>query len=217
MTRTIWAGLALCAVGVGCRGPQYYKDPLAHLAPPNFSTDGTRYAVEDRRPEWEKKPFTGAVTLYHVSKVKPHPFEQLTAEAKAAVAAMPEKPTSVNIALTSYRLVKVDEAKLKSELLPGTFTLVPTVFRDYEIRKPEDLYPKDATEHPDGASCSFEATVTLEFVGKPAKTFAVKTIVGGPDFAHNGYTGDVMEAPVRRAAFQFGRQFRSAVGLNADG
>jgi hypothetical protein len=217
MTRAFWAGLAVCAIGVGCRGPHYYPDPFAHVAPPAFSADGTRYAVEDRRPDWEKKPFTGAVTLYHLNKVRPGPFEQLTAEAKTAVASMPEKPASVTIAVSSCRLVKLDEARLKGELPTHTFTLVPGVSWANELLAPEDLYPKGVVEHPDGATCSLEATVTLEFVGKPAKTFALKTIAGDPGFTDSGYTGEVMEAPVRGAVFQFGRQFRSAAGLPADG
>lgn len=216
MTRRVWAVLTVCAAGVGCRGPQYHEVSPEH-PPPAFSADGTQYAVEDRRPEWEKKPFTGAATLYRLNKVKPDPFDQLAAEAKIVVAAMPEKPRSVTVAVTSCRLVRLDEAKLKGELLPTTFTLLPGVFWERHLLKPEDVYPKGVTEHPDGASCSLEATVTLEFAGQPAKTFAVKTVASGPGVTDRGYIGDVMEAPVRGAVFQFGRQFRSAVGLNPDG
>jgi hypothetical protein len=214
MTRGVWAVLAVCAAGVGCRGPVYY-DSAPVPVPPVAAHNGTRYEVVDARPERDRKPFTGAATLYHLDKVKPTPFEQVLEEAKAAVAAMPEKPTGVTVTVTSCRLVLMDENKLKSELRTGTVTVL-WLDVDYWVEKPEDLYPVSPADHPDGASCSLEATVTLEFAGKPARTFPVKTIATGPNVSGTQYWGEALEMAARGAAFQFGRQFRSAVGLNPD-
>lgn len=65
--------------------------------------------IDDRRPDWEKKPFTGPVSLYHLGKVKPNPWEQLAKETEAIVAAMPRKPDRVVVTVTAFRLIKKDD------------------------------------------------------------------------------------------------------------
>lgn len=105
MTRGVWAALAVCAVGVGCTGPQYYTPPPEQLPPP-ASVGGATVQIIDQRPEWEKKPFTGEVCLYHLGKAHPDAWEQLSQETAAVVAAMPQKPASADVTVTSFRLVR---------------------------------------------------------------------------------------------------------------
>ncbi len=52
----------------------------------------------------------GPVSLYHLGKVKPNPWDQLANETEAVVAAMPEKPERVDVTVTAFRLVRKDEA-----------------------------------------------------------------------------------------------------------
>ena len=112
MTRGIWAGLVLCAAGVGCSGPQYYTAPPDHLPAPE-NVGGSLVQIVDERPEWEKKPFTGVVCLYHLGKAHPDAWAALSEEADAVVAAMPQKPERVEVAVTSYRLVRSTESLKK--------------------------------------------------------------------------------------------------------
>jgi hypothetical protein len=105
MTRGVWAIMSVCAVSVGCTGPQYYTAPAEKLPQP-INVGGSVVQVVDQRPEWEKKPFTGVVCLYHLGKAHPGAWEQIAAEANAVVAAMPQKPERVEIEVTSFRLVK---------------------------------------------------------------------------------------------------------------
>src|SRR4051812_29684501 len=88
MTRGVWAGLVVCAVG--CAGPRYYEAPAEKL-PPVANVRGTTVQVIDQRPEWEKKPFTGVVSLYHLDKAQPGAWALLADEVGAAVAQLPEK------------------------------------------------------------------------------------------------------------------------------
>lgn len=105
MTRGVWAAVAVCALGAGCNGPRYYTAPAERL-PPAVRVGGANVQVVDQRPEWERKPFTGAVCLYHLGKAHPGAWEQLAEETNAVVAAMPQKPERVEVEVTSFRLVR---------------------------------------------------------------------------------------------------------------
>jgi hypothetical protein len=105
MTRGVWAKLVICAALGGCTGPQYYKPPPEKM-PPAANVNGTAVAIVDQRPDWEKKPFTGVVCLYHLGKAHPDAWAQLAEETNAVVAAMPQKPERVEIDVTSFRLVR---------------------------------------------------------------------------------------------------------------
>ncbi|MBN9118293.1 MAG: hypothetical protein J0I06_03885 [Planctomycetes bacterium] len=105
MTRGVWAAVAVCAVGVGCNSPQYYTAPAEQLPQP-VNIGGTTVQIVDQRPDWEKKPFTGAVCLYHLDKAHPGAWAQLADETNAVVAALPQKPERVEVAVTSFRLVR---------------------------------------------------------------------------------------------------------------
>jgi hypothetical protein len=105
MTRGVWAAVAVCAVAAGCNSPQYYTAPPEKL-PPAVNVGGAQVQITDHRPEWEKKPFTGTVCLYHLDKAQPGCWAQLAEEANAVVEAMPQKPEKVEIEVTSFRLVR---------------------------------------------------------------------------------------------------------------
>jgi hypothetical protein len=117
MTRGVWAGLVACAVGVGCSGPQFYDPPPTQM-PAERDVGGVHVRFIDQRPEWEKKPFTGTVCLYHADKAHPGLWTQLDEETNAVIAAMPQKPERVEVEVASLRLVRV-------VVDPGT------KFRDY--------------------------------------------------------------------------------------
>src|SRR5579883_1311148 len=107
MTRGIWVGLAICVASVGCSRPQFYQPPPEQLPPP-ANIAGTTVQIVDQRPDWEKKPFTGIVTLYHLGRAHPDAWQQLAGEVKGVVAAMPQKPARVEVLVTSYQLVLVE-------------------------------------------------------------------------------------------------------------
>jgi hypothetical protein len=109
MTRGIGAGLVACAIAVGCGGPQYYAAP-PDVIPPPVNVNGAAVQIVDQRPEWEKKPFTGVVCLYHLGKVHPKDaWAQLSDETDAVVAALPQKPARVEVVVTSFQLVRSGE------------------------------------------------------------------------------------------------------------
>jgi hypothetical protein len=110
MTRGVWARLVVCALLGGCNTPQYYKAPAEQM-PQAVNVGGTTVQFVDQRPEWEKKPFTGAVCLYHPGKAHPGPWEQIAQETNAVVAAMAQKPERVEVEVTSFRLVRSGDTK----------------------------------------------------------------------------------------------------------
>lgn len=209
-----WAVAAVLLVG--CRGPHFYDPPPEQVAPA-ANRGGTEIVVVDERPEWEKKPFTGAACLFHPSKVRPSPWEQIATEAEKVAAEMPVKPTRVTVTVKSLRLVRLDHSRVEDELRQVEWQSLPGIRWSLPLEAPQDLYPAAVLEHPDGASCAIEATVWAEGVPKKYSHAAVRVIAGGPGNSGTAYTGDVMEFPVKAAVFQFGRQFRSAVGLPPDG
>jgi len=95
----------MCAVGVGCTGPQYYPAPPEKLPSPT-NTSGATVQIVDQRPEWEKKPFTGVVSMYHLGKAHPDAWAQLMEETNAIVGSMPQKPERVDVVVSSFRLVR---------------------------------------------------------------------------------------------------------------
>lgn len=105
MTRGVWATVAVCALAGGCNAPQYYTAPPDKMPPP-ANVNGATVQIADRRPDWEKKPFTGPLCMYHLDKSDPGGWAQLAEEANAVVAAMPEKPERVEVEVTSFRLVR---------------------------------------------------------------------------------------------------------------
>lgn len=253
MTRGIWAALAVCAAGAGCGGPQYYTAPPEQL-PAAVNVGGTTVQIVDERPEWERKPFTGVVCLYHLGKAHPDAWAQLAAEAKAVVDAMPQKPERVEVVVTSYRLVRSVEHVQKFKEWgvgpnpnPGmqTATQVQSDRDDRERRlaavhgtTPADAPQVRATdgppnkiemafaskddprrmlqEHPAGASCAIQAKVRLVYPGGREQTVDVKTLNRGENATGTAYHGEAIDNAARLAIVQFGRQFRSGVGLNAD-
>ena len=253
MTRGVWAGLVACAVGVGCVGPQYYSPPPEQL-PPIADVGGTAVQLTDQRPEWEKKPFTGVVCLYHLGKAHPSAWAQLAEEANAAVAAMPQKPQRVEVAVTSFRLVRAGDTAPRfrdwsagPSANPGARTqeMIRANGEERERRLAQNgsvsgSAPSRATgdhvgtdvevafasqddprrmlrDHPVGASCAIRATVRLVFPDGREQTVDVKTIARGANETGTAYWGEALDFAAKAAVHDFGRQFRAAVGLPADG
>src|SRR5262245_6249542 len=104
MARGLWV---VCLLAVGCKatGAKPPAPPADQLPPPS-QVGNTGIVIDDRRPDWEKRPFTGPVTLYHLGKVTPNPWDQLAKETEAVVAAMPQKPDRVSVTVTAFRLIK---------------------------------------------------------------------------------------------------------------
>jgi hypothetical protein len=71
-------------------------------------------------------------------------------------------------------------------------------------------------EHPSGASCAIRAKVRLVFPGGAEQSVDVKTLNRGANDTGTAYRGEAMDSAARAAVLQFGRQFRSGVGLNPD-
>jgi hypothetical protein len=271
MTREVWAGLAmcvLCAVEVGCGGAHYYTAPPEQIPPP-VNVGRTAVQIIDQRPEWEKKPFTGVVCLYHMGKAHPDAWAQLAEETNAVVAAMPQKPERVEVMVTSFRLVKsgdtapryhdysagpnpnpsartqdmlrtnreshqqrVAEANGTSPNAPAPNATTPSASAPTGQAPPlTDERPGNTVElmfaskddprrklrvHPLGASCSIQATVRVIYPGGQERTVNVETIVRGTNTTGTGYQGEALDDAAKNALFQYGRQFRSGVGLNPD-
>src|SRR5262249_47904349 len=70
--------------------------------------------------------------------------------------------------------------------------------------------------HPLGASCALQANVRLIYPGGQEQTVNVETIVNGANNTQTAYHGEAIDAAAKNALFQYGRQFRSGVGLNPD-
>ena len=252
MWQAIWTGLAVCAVGAGCVGPQFYTPPPEQVPPP-ATVGGATVQIVDQRPEWEKKPFTGVVCLYHLGKAHPDAWAQLAEEANAVVAAMPEKPQRVEVAVTSFRLVRSVENTEKFRDFGPVPVANPGARTQQMVRANGDareqslaranggagapapysnisgpgnrvemaLSSKDdprrlLQDHPSGASCAIQATVRLVFPGGREQSVDVKTMNRGDNSTGTAYMGEAMDAAARTAVIQFGRQFRSGVGLNPD-
>lgn len=107
MTRVLWMGVCVLAVGCGSTGGKYTPPP--EQLPPPIDVGGATVVIDDQRPDWERQPFTGSVTLYHLGRVKPSPWEQLAKQTETIVAAMPQKPQRVTVTVVSYRLVRRDD------------------------------------------------------------------------------------------------------------
>lgn len=260
MTRGVWAGLvagALCAAGAGCSGPQYYAPPPEKLPPP-ANVAGATVQVIDQRPEWEKRPFTGVVCLYHLGKAHPDAWAQLAEEASAVVAQMPQKPERVEVVVSSFQLVRagdtaghfrdfskgpnpnpnaraidpnardaadvrqrqVSQSGVTTAPAPGetaSANTADTHGNDVELMfAGKDDPRRKLRDHPGGASCSIEAKVRLVFPGGREQTVDVKTIALGSKDARTVYWGEAIDSAAKNAVFQFGRQFRSGVGMNPD-
>jgi hypothetical protein len=240
----------------GCSGPQYYEAPPEKMPLP-ANVGGATVQVIDQRPEWERKPFTGVVSLYHLGKAHPDAWAQLAEETNAVVAQMPQKPERVEVVVSSFRLVRAGDTaghfrdfSKGPNPNPNARILDPNARDSSDVRRRQvsqsgastgpadgvpnpggaDRHGNDAElmfaskddprrklrDHPNGASCSIEAKVRLVFPGGREQTVDVKTIaIGGKD-ARTIYWGEALDSAAKNAVFQFGRQFRSGVGMNPD-
>jgi hypothetical protein len=236
--------------------------------PPTVNVGGTAVQVIDQRPEWEKKPFTGVVCMYHLDKAHPGAWEQLAKETNEVVAALPQKPERVEVVVTSYRLVRSGDTAPRYRDWSAGPVANPSIRTQAQVRAngeererrlaevhgtapntpapaarqqdgqaptgtagPTDERPGNSVElaftskddprrklrtHPLGASCCLHATVKLTYPGGQVQTVNVETIARGTNNTGTVYHGEAIDDAAKGAVFQFGRQFRSGVGLNPD-
>ena len=137
MTRGVWAAVVGCAVGAGCSGPQYYNPPAEH-PPAVESAGGVPVKFVDQRPDWEKKPFTGVVCLYHLGKAHPGAWDQLARETNAVVAALPQKPEHVEVAVTSFRLVRSGDSSPRYRDINNAPSVNPNIRVQQALRADDD-------------------------------------------------------------------------------
>ena len=71
-------------------------------------------------------------------------------------------------------------------------------------------------DHPNGASCAIQATIRVIYPGGREQTVPVKTLNRGGNESGTMYWGGAIDNASKAAVIQFGRQFRSGVGLNPD-
>jgi hypothetical protein len=240
MTRGVWARLVVCALAAGCTGPQYYPAPPENLPSP-ANVAGVAVQITDQRPEWEKKPFTGVVCLYHLGKAHPDAWAQLAEETNAVVAAMSQKPERVEVVVSSFRLVRSADtvprfrdfsngphpnpamrtqqmARANAEERERTLARNGSTGDGPPNKVERALAPKDdprrlLADHPAGASCSIRATVRLAFANGLTQTVEVQTIARAPNDSGTGYWGEAIDNAARAAVFDFGRQFRAGAGI----
>ncbi len=253
-----WAGLmvgVLCAVGAGCSGPQYYEAPPDKLPPP-ATVAGTTVQLIDQRPEWEKKPFTGVVCLYHLGKAHPDAWAQLAEEMNAIVAQMPQKPERVDVVVSSFRLVRAGDSGGRfrdfskgPNANPNARIIDPNSRNSSDVRErqvsqsgvttggPSRTDPHTADrpgnevelmlsskddprrklrDHPNGASCSIETRTRLVFAGGREQIVEVKTLARGANESGTVYWGEAIDFAAKSAVHDFGRKFRTSLGMNAD-
>jgi hypothetical protein len=240
----MWVGLVLSAIGVGCGGPQYYNAPPEHFPPP-ATVGGVAVQFIDERPDWEKKPFTGTVRLYHLGQAHPDAWVQLAEETNAIVASLPQKPERVEVVVSSFQLVRSGEPLRKYHDISTASNPNPTAGAQSQTlgrntdrdqsgsqgggaaQQPPDgppnklelaFAPKDdprrmLLDHPPGVSCSIRATVRLVYPGGGEQKVPVKTIFRAPNDADSGYYGQAIDNSARGAVIDYGRQFRTALGI----
>jgi hypothetical protein len=224
MNRGIWAGVVLLMVG--CTAKKYYTPPPEQLPPP-ADVNGVKVTIEDARPELERRPFTGPVCLYHPSRVKPSPWDQLVTETQTVVAAMPEKPERVDVVVTSFRLVLKDDLSAKKH---GDRPMVanpvrpdkadPTTSGQGNSPAESETGPEKGSwlwgfldAHPAGASCAVKATVRFVYPGGREQAVDVDRIAAGQNLTGTKYLGDAIEDAVRTVVRLYGAQVRQGVGL----
>ncbi|MDB5311664.1 MAG: hypothetical protein JWO38_5866 [Gemmataceae bacterium] len=231
MNRGLWVGVVLLVVG--CSVKKYYTPPPEQLPQP-ADANGVRVVIEDARPEQERQPFTGPVCLYHPSRVKPNPWDQLVNETRAVAAAMPEKPEKVEIVVTSFRLVQKDDLLAKKAATVGRPMVAnpvrqsgppdPTASGQNSSPAGSDTGPgKDSLlwgfldGHPTGASCAVRATVRFIYPGGRDQRVNVDRIAAGQNLSGTKYYGDALEDAAKSVVRQYGIQLRQGVGLQPGG
>ena len=250
MNRGLGVSAFLLALGgmlaVGCAVKKLYTPPPEQI-PAAADVSGVRVTIEDARPEQDRQPFTGPVCLYHPGRVKPSPWDQLVDDTKLIVAAMPDKPERVEIAVTAFRLVqKEDPAENNGNPTPGQ----PTPGGGSgpgaggmgmgkgkggggaNNSAPGQSPPKPLSQltpgkgsvqfgfldaHPPGASCAVRATVRFVYPGGREQKVNVDRMAFGENLSGTKYLGDAIDNAARSAIRLYGQQVRQAVGLPPDG
>jgi hypothetical protein len=94
----------------GCQTHRISKDTVFNLD--NVPVDQVEGPVEvtivDARPEWEKKPFDGNVSLVPLENLVPSPIQRLEREFQNRARELRERPLKVSFELQSFRVVFKD-------------------------------------------------------------------------------------------------------------
>lgn len=232
-------GTYLLLLLAGCQTKNYYTPPPEQLPAP-VDRNGLRVSIEDARPEWERQPFVGSVSLYHPAKAKPNPWAQIESEAEAAAAAMPARPERVEVVVSSLRLVKrappprrADPSENvpvggSSDLMSGRKGKQGNSERARAEEMPratapepragalDEMGPAALDGHPGGASCWLRARVKLVFPGGREQVVEVKAIAVG-DRHGAGDWDAALDFAAKMAVEQFRTQLRQGVGLQPGG
>ena len=235
MNRIRWAGFVLLVV-LGCQTTYHPTLPPDPVLQP-IDVNGVAVVISDLRPAWEKTPFSGRVTLYHLGGTSPEPWTLLAKETEAIVNAMAEKPARVEVSVASFRLVHKRGA--------GTSRPVDASGKAWGVGGPGSKntagldsggsapsasesdgllgalgfssIPKEANssddpidDHPAGTSCKLRATVRITFPGGREQTLKVTAIANGE--TDSKYAGEARSMAVKGALRQYSFQFREAVG-----
>ncbi|HEX4613029.1 MAG TPA: hypothetical protein VH092_32870 [Urbifossiella sp.] len=103
-------GVGVCAVAAawavaGCQAPPV----LVEKFPEPSRAGGAWVVLDDRRPDWEKTPFSGPiVTMYRFSRVSPSPWFRLQKATDDVVAQLPDKPERVDVVVVAFRIASKD-------------------------------------------------------------------------------------------------------------
>ncbi len=231
-------GAALLLFALGCHTTPHATLPPEPVVRP-VDVNGVAAVINDQRLEWEKKPFSGRVTLYQLGGTTPDPWTQLANETAAIITAMPERPARVEVCVTSFRLVykqspkrrldPSDSAKGVGLPIQAGGGKVPNSTKDTDYAPvPSDSQglwssmglssvPKEAnscenpiSEDPTGTSCTLRASVRIIYPGGREKTVNVSAIATGD--TDSKYMGEARSMAVKGVLRQFSFQFREAVG-----
>jgi hypothetical protein len=217
MRHRLLAGVVL--VAAGCAGTQYYRPPQERLPAP-ADAGGTAVAVEDRRPEWERQPFTGAICLYHPGKARPNPWDGVAREARDAATTLPDRPERVTVGVTSFRLVRHDAEAVRwmdarhPDAYTRGFDLLAGWLIDRAVgTRSEQAYRPELRDHPPGASCAIRAEVRLDYPDGRTRTVPVAVIAAEENVSGTAYWGEALDTAAAGAVRQFGRHLRQEAGL----
>jgi len=249
MYRRLWVGLLL--MGAGCHttttststSTSTSKAPPLPAGPvvPPMEVNGAQVIVTDLRPDWERTPSNGTVSVYDLNQLTPNPWALMADETRATVSGMSDKPERVEIQVTSYRLVRraapylrkdrsenvrpagqsivADSPTRNTNGQPGSDAPVATSEAVWEslgfgTRRKDPGSPGDPTEeHPVGVSCKIRANVRITYPGGREQTLQLEAFSAGENTSGSKYWGETIAKALRGASSQYGFRFRQQLGV----
>jgi hypothetical protein len=202
--------------------------------------NGAQVTLTDLRPDWERTPSNGSVSIYDLNQLTPNPWALLAEETRTTVAGMTDKPERVEVQVTSYRLVRRSAPYRRPDrsenvrpagqsiVADNTRTQNPAPGADAPVattsvldsfgfssnrRKDPDSPGDPLEEHPVGASCRIRASVKITFPGGREQIVKLEAFSVGENTSGSKYWGETIAQAVRGAASQYGFRFRQQIGL----